>query len=50
MLRRWLRNYENSLDHKYKIEYVSAKKFLVVKFLNFVMVDSIIVLNQVLEL
>ncbi|KAH1082895.1 hypothetical protein J1N35_022656 [Gossypium stocksii] len=29
-----------SLDHKYKAKDAGAKKFLVAKFLNFVMVDS----------
>ncbi|XP_039013529.1 uncharacterized protein LOC120143213 [Hibiscus syriacus] len=38
-----------SLDHKYKTEDAGAKKFLVAKFLNFVMVDSKIVVNQVQE-
>ncbi|XP_016679254.1 uncharacterized protein [Gossypium hirsutum] len=35
-----------SLDHKYKTEDAGAKKLLVVKFLNFVMVDSKAVVNQ----
>ncbi|KAG8493357.1 hypothetical protein CXB51_010932 [Gossypium anomalum] len=39
-----------SLDHKYKTEYARAKKFLVVKFLNFVMIDSKLIVNQVQEL
>ncbi|KAA3466959.1 pol polyprotein [Gossypium australe] len=39
-----------SLDHKYKIEDDGTKKFLVTKFLNFVMVDSKLVVNQVQEL
>ncbi|KAK5775537.1 hypothetical protein PVK06_043438 [Gossypium arboreum] len=38
-----------SLNHKYKTEDVGAKKFLVPKFLNFVMVDSKAVVNQVQE-
>ncbi|KAK5812587.1 hypothetical protein PVK06_028023 [Gossypium arboreum] len=38
-----------SLDHKYKTEDVGAKKFIVSKFLNFVMVDSKAVVNQVQE-
>ncbi|XP_016755296.1 uncharacterized protein [Gossypium hirsutum] len=37
------------LDHKYKTEDVGAKKFLVVKFLNFVMADSKAIVNQVQE-
>ncbi|KAG8478598.1 hypothetical protein CXB51_028404 [Gossypium anomalum] len=37
------------LDHKYKTEDAGAKKFLVAKFLNFVMVDSKVVVNQVQE-
>ncbi|XP_012487906.1 uncharacterized protein LOC105801121 [Gossypium raimondii] len=36
-----------SLNHKYKIEDADAKKFLVAKFLNFVMVDSKVIVNQV---
>ncbi|KAH1097581.1 hypothetical protein J1N35_014502 [Gossypium stocksii] len=36
-----------SLDHKYKAEDAGTKKFLVVKFLNFVMLDSKLVVNQV---
>ncbi|KAK5838770.1 hypothetical protein PVK06_007508 [Gossypium arboreum] len=39
-----------SLDHKYKTKAVGAKKFLVAKFLNFVMVDSKLVVYQVQEL
>ncbi|XP_017618041.1 uncharacterized protein LOC108462628 [Gossypium arboreum] len=39
-----------SLDHKYKAEDVGAKNFLVAKFLNFVMIDSKLVVNQVHEL
>ncbi|KAK5811885.1 hypothetical protein PVK06_027267 [Gossypium arboreum] len=39
-----------SLDRKYKIKDAEAKKFLVSKFLNFVMVDSKLVVNQVQEL
>ncbi|KAK5803053.1 hypothetical protein PVK06_030693 [Gossypium arboreum] len=39
-----------SLDHKYKVEGAGTKKFLIVKFLNFVMVDSKLVVNQVQEL
>ncbi|XP_012487924.1 uncharacterized protein LOC105801137 [Gossypium raimondii] len=39
-----------SLGHKYKPEDVGAKKFLVAKFLNFVMVDSKLLVNQVQEL
>ncbi|KAH1092175.1 hypothetical protein J1N35_019432 [Gossypium stocksii] len=39
-----------SLDHKYKAEDAGTKKFLVSKFLNFVMVDSKLVVNQVQEL
>ncbi|KAH1072935.1 hypothetical protein J1N35_025263 [Gossypium stocksii] len=39
-----------SLDHKYKTEDTGAKKFLVAKFLNFVMVDSKLVMNQLQEL
>ncbi|KAK5833333.1 hypothetical protein PVK06_017157 [Gossypium arboreum] len=39
-----------SLDHKYKSEDVTAKKFLVAKFLNFVMIDSKLVVNQVQKL
>ncbi|XP_017625097.1 uncharacterized protein LOC108468751 [Gossypium arboreum] len=39
-----------SLDHKYKIEDASAKKFLVAKFLNFVMIDFKLVVNQEQEL
>ncbi|KAH1031078.1 hypothetical protein J1N35_043252 [Gossypium stocksii] len=39
-----------SLDHKYKAEGAGAKKFLVAKFLNFVMIDSKLVVNQVQEL
>ncbi|KAH1032296.1 hypothetical protein J1N35_044470 [Gossypium stocksii] len=35
-----------SLDHKYKTEDADAKKFLVAKFLNFVMIDSKLVVNQ----
>ncbi|XP_039006630.1 uncharacterized protein LOC120134222 [Hibiscus syriacus] len=38
-----------SLDHKYKTEDAGAKKFLVAKFLNFVMVDFKTVVNQVQE-
>ncbi|XP_012477479.1 uncharacterized protein LOC105793094 [Gossypium raimondii] len=38
-----------SLDHKYKTEDDGAKKFLVAKSLNFVMVDSKAVVNQVQE-
>ncbi|KAE8736163.1 UPF0481 protein [Hibiscus syriacus] len=38
-----------SLDHKYKTEDAGAKKFLVAKFLNFVMVNSKTVVNQVQE-
>ncbi|KAG8481187.1 hypothetical protein CXB51_026025 [Gossypium anomalum] len=37
----------NSLDHKYKTKDIGAKKFLVAKFLNFIMVDSKAVVNQV---
>ncbi|XP_016679244.1 uncharacterized protein [Gossypium hirsutum] len=39
-----------SLDHKYKAEDVGTKKFLVAKFVNFVMVDSKLVVNQVQEI
>ncbi|KAH1107190.1 hypothetical protein J1N35_010958 [Gossypium stocksii] len=39
-----------SLDHKYKAEDAKTKKFLVAKFLNFVMVNSKLVVNQVQEL
>ncbi|KAH1097635.1 hypothetical protein J1N35_014556 [Gossypium stocksii] len=39
-----------SSDQKYKNEDTGAKKFLVTKFLNFVMVDSKLVVNQVQEL
>ncbi|XP_016676510.1 uncharacterized protein [Gossypium hirsutum] len=39
-----------SLDHKYKPEDAKTKKFLVAKFLNFVMIDSKLVVNQVREL
>ncbi|KAH1056508.1 hypothetical protein J1N35_034573 [Gossypium stocksii] len=39
-----------SLDHKYKAKDVGIKKFLVAKFLNFVMIDSKLVVNQVQEL
>ncbi|KAG8482581.1 hypothetical protein CXB51_024025 [Gossypium anomalum] len=39
-----------SLDHKYKTEDDGAKKFLVAKFLNFIMIDSKLVVNQVEEL
>ncbi|XP_016730166.1 uncharacterized protein [Gossypium hirsutum] len=35
-----------SLNHKYKTEDAGAKKFLVAKFLNFVMVDSKAIVNQ----
>ncbi|XP_039022096.1 uncharacterized protein LOC120154402 [Hibiscus syriacus] len=38
-----------SLDHKYKTEDAGAKKFLVAKFLNFVMAYSKTVVNQVQE-
>lgn len=38
-----------SLNHKYKTEDDGAKKFLVAKFLNFVMVDSKAIVNQVQE-
>ncbi|KAK5771196.1 hypothetical protein PVK06_047380 [Gossypium arboreum] len=36
-----------SVDLKYKTIYAGAKKFLVAKFLNFVIVDSKAVVNQV---
>ena len=36
-----------SLDHKYKIEDAGSKKFLVARFLNFVMVDSKPLMSQV---
>ncbi|KAH1098266.1 hypothetical protein J1N35_015187 [Gossypium stocksii] len=36
-----------SLDYKYKTKDAGAKKFLVAKFLNFLMVDSKLVMNQV---
>ena len=36
-----------SLDHKYRMEDAGAKKYLVAKFLNFTMVDSKSVVNQV---
>ncbi|KAH1046866.1 hypothetical protein J1N35_037650 [Gossypium stocksii] len=39
-----------SLDHKYKAEDVGTKNFLVAKFLNFVKIDSKLVVNQVQEL
>ena len=39
-----------SLDHKYKIEDAGSKKFLVARFLNFVMVDSKPLISQVEEL
>ncbi|KAH1038811.1 hypothetical protein J1N35_040554 [Gossypium stocksii] len=39
-----------SSDHKYKVKDVGTKKFLVSKFLNLVMVDSKLVVNQVQEL
>lgn len=39
-----------SLDHRYKSEDVVTKKFLAAKFLNFVMVDSKAIVNQVQEL
>ncbi|XP_012442220.1 uncharacterized protein LOC105767260 [Gossypium raimondii] len=39
-----------SLDHKYKAEDAGTEKFLVAKFMNFVIVDSKLVLNQVQEL
>ncbi|KAK5785888.1 hypothetical protein PVK06_040509 [Gossypium arboreum] len=38
-----------SIDHKYKTEDAGGKKFLVAKFLNFVMVYSKVVVNQVQE-
>lgn len=46
VLRRRLKNYEKSLDHKYKSEKAGTKKFSVAKFL----VDSKTVVNQVQEL
>ncbi|KAH1064316.1 hypothetical protein J1N35_029303 [Gossypium stocksii] len=39
-----------SLDHKYKAEDAGTKKFLVAKFLNFALVDSKLVVNQVQKL
>ncbi|KAK5775832.1 hypothetical protein PVK06_043781 [Gossypium arboreum] len=39
-----------SLDHNYKAEDVGTKKFLITKFLNFVMINSKLVVNQVQEL
>ncbi|KAK5772100.1 hypothetical protein PVK06_048370 [Gossypium arboreum] len=39
-----------SLDHKYKVKDAGTKKFLVAKFLKFVIIDSKLVLNQVQEL
>ena len=39
-----------SLDHKYKSEDAGAKKFLVCKFLNFMMIDSKTFVDQVQEL
>ena len=39
-----------SLDQKYKIEDVGAKKFVVNRFLNFKMVDSKTMISQVQEI
>lgn len=39
-----------SLDHKYKIEDVESKKFVVRLFLNNKMVDSKAIINQVKEI
>lgn len=40
----------DSLEKKYKIEDVRTKKFIVVKFLDYEMVYSKMVISQVLEL
>lgn len=39
-----------SLDHKYKLEDVESKKFIVRLFLNNKMVDSKAIINQVKEI
>ena len=39
-----------ALEKKYKTENVGTKKFIVGKFLDFKMIDSIIVINQIEEL
>ncbi|KAK5784322.1 hypothetical protein PVK06_038845 [Gossypium arboreum] len=48
-IKKMTKEFCESLDCKYKTEDSGAKKFLVAKFLNFVMVDSKAVVNQVQE-
>lgn len=38
------------IEKKYKIEDIGAKKFVISKFLKYIMVDSKIIVNQVEEL